>query len=86
MLQLVDCVDASAIDGWMIAPTVGYVATPVMAMPLSDMAKVVDRSSHNGRGVKMPFVDRWKCKRQQWRADYNRQNEMIQVAKSPVVR
>ena len=86
MLQLIGCADASAIDGWMVAPTVGYVAAPVVAMPLSDMAKVADRSSSNGRGVKVPTVDRWECKRQQGRADYNWQNEMTQVAKSPVAR
>jgi hypothetical protein len=42
-------------DGWMIAPTVGYVAA-LVAMPLSDMAKVADRSSSNGRRVKVPTV------------------------------
>jgi hypothetical protein len=44
-------------DGWMIAPTVGYVAALVVAMPLSDMTKVADRSSSNGRRVKVPTVD-----------------------------
>jgi hypothetical protein len=70
-------------DGWMIAPTVGY----VVAMPLSDMAKAADRSSSNGHRVKVPTaVDRLECKRQHWRVDYNWQNEMIQVAKCPVAR
>ena len=40
-------------DGWMIAPTVGYVAALVVAMPLSDMAKVADPSSSNGHRVKV---------------------------------
>jgi hypothetical protein len=52
-------------DGWMIAPTVGY----VVAMPLSDMAKAADRSSSNGHRVKVPTVDRLECKRQHGRAD-----------------
>ena len=73
-------------DGWMIAPTVGYVAALVVAMPLSDMTKVADRSSSNWRGMKVSTVDRLECKRQQGRADYNWQNEMTQVAKSPVAR
>ena len=72
--------------GWMIAPTVGYVAALVVAMRLSDMAKVADRSSSNGRGVKVSTMDRLECKRQKWRADYNWQNEMTQVAKCPVAR
>lgn len=74
---------ASAMDGWMIAPTVGYAAALVVAMPLSDMAKVADWSSSKGRGVKVPTVD---TKRQQRRADYNWQNEMTQVAKFPMAR
>jgi hypothetical protein len=70
-------------DGWMIAPTVG----DVVAMPLSDMAKAADRSSSNGRRVKVPTaVDRLECKRQHWRADYDWQNEMTQVAKRRVAR
>jgi hypothetical protein len=59
--QSVDCADASAMDGWMIAPSVG----DVVAMLLSDMAKVADRSSSNGRRVKVPTVERLECKRQQ---------------------
>ena len=55
-LQLIGCADASAMDGWMVAPTVGHIATLVVAMPLSDMAKVADRSSSNGRRVKAPTV------------------------------
>jgi hypothetical protein len=55
-------------------------------MRLSDMAKVADRSSSNGRGVKVSTMDRLECKRQKWRADYNWQNEMTQVAKCPVAR
>jgi hypothetical protein len=70
----------------MISPTVRYGAAPVVAMPLTDMAKVDDPSSPNGRSAKLPTVDRWECKRQQWRANDNWQNEMTQVAKSPVAR
>ena len=63
----------------MIAPAVGYVATLVVAMPWNDMAKVAGRSSVKGRRVKVPTVE-------QWRADCNWQNEITQVAKSPVAR
>jgi hypothetical protein len=73
-------------DGWMVAPTVRYDAALVVAMPLSDMAKVADRSSSNGRRVKVPVVERLECKRQHWRADYDWQNGMSQVAKCPMAR
>jgi hypothetical protein len=51
-----------------------------------DIEKAADRSPSNGRRVKVPTVDRLECKRQHWRADYDWQNEMTQVAKCPVAR
>jgi hypothetical protein len=66
--------------GGMIAPKWGYVATLAVARPLNDMARVAGRSSSNGRGVMMSTVDRFEC------ADYGRQNEMTQVARSSVAR
>jgi hypothetical protein len=69
-------------DGWIIAPPVG----DAVEMPLNDMAKVADRSSSNGRRVMVATVDRLECKRQQWGAAYDWQNEMTQIEKRPVAR